>query len=89
MRQKICPVDVISLCEADGQIRPLRIRFMDENHNLIRLNVDHILRKDEIRYTGAESQFFLCKTTVDDREWLFRLKYTLRTHSWCITGKLY
>ena len=29
MGGKICPADVISLCEADGQIRPLRVRFLE------------------------------------------------------------
>lgn len=88
MTQRICPADVISLCEADGQIRPLRVRFMDEEQLYRRLDVDQILCRDEIRHTGAEAQLFLCRATVGEVSWLFELKYVLRSHSWFITGRL-
>ena len=87
--QGICPADVISLCEADGQIRPLRVRYMDEEQLYRRLDVDQVLRRDEIRHTGAESQLFLCRATVGDSSWLFELKYVLRSHCWYITGRIY
>ena len=32
----VCPVDVISVCSADGTIRPLRFRMEDEEHQLFR-----------------------------------------------------
>lgn len=89
MRQKICPADVISLCEADGQIRPLRVRFLDEEQSYRRMDIDRVLRRDEIRYIGAEAQIFLCNATVDGREWLFELKYVLRSHSWYMLGRYY
>lgn len=87
MRKRICPADVISLCEADGQIRPLRVRFLDEEQSYCRIDIEHILRRDEIRYVGAEAQLFLCKGTVAGRQWLFELKYAMRSHSWCICRK--
>ncbi len=89
MGQRICPADVISLCESDGQIRPLRVRYLDEEQIYRRLDIDRILRRDEIRYTGAEAQLFLCSTTVEGKTWLIQLKYVLRSHSWCITGRIY
>lgn len=88
MRQKTYPVDVISLCEADGQIRPLRIRFLDEEQTYRRLDIDKIIQKDEIRYTGAEAQIFFCETTVEDRICLLKLKYALRSHSWSMIGSI-
>lgn len=88
MVKTIQPVDVISLCEADGRIRPLRVRFMDEEQLYRKLDVEQILRQDEIRHTGAEAQLFLCRATVGDSSWLFELKYVLRSHSWFITGRL-
>ena len=32
MEQEIRPVDVISMCSADGQIKPLRLRMEDDAH---------------------------------------------------------
>ena len=40
MEQKICPVDVICVCSADGDIRPLRFRMENEAHQLIRVDID-------------------------------------------------
>lgn len=88
MKQIIQPVDVITLCEADGHIRPLRVRFMDEEQLYRKLDVEKILRQDEIRRTGAEAQLFLCRATVGDSVWLFELKYVLRSHSWFILDRL-
>ena len=37
------PVDVISMCSADGEIRPLRLRMEDEEHQLLRIDIDEIV----------------------------------------------
>ena len=38
MGDSIFPVDVISMCSADGDIRPLRLRMEDEEHQLLRID---------------------------------------------------
>ena len=43
MEQKICPVDVISVCSASGEIRPLRLRLEDEAHQLLRIDIDEVV----------------------------------------------
>ena len=89
MEQKICPVDVISMCSASGEIRPLRLRMEDEAHQLLRIDIDEIISTKEIQYVGIEATVFLCRATVRDKKWLFELKYTIRTHSWCMMRKVY
>lgn len=84
-----CPVDVISVCSADGAIKPLRLRMEDEDHQLLRVDIDEIINVKEIQYVGIEAHVFLCRATVRDKEWVFELKYTIRTHSWCIMRKVY
>ncbi len=88
MDQKICPVDVISMCSADGQIRPLRLRLEDEAHGLMRVDVDEVISVKQVQYVGIEALVFLCRATVENRRWLFELKYTIRTHTWCLTRKV-
>lgn len=83
------PVDVISMCTADGQIRPLRLRMEDEEHQLLRVDIDEIISMKPIQYVGIEAQIFLCKAMVKGKEWLFELKYTIRTHNWCIHRRVY
>ena len=83
MEQKICPVDVISICSADGQIRPLRLRMEDEEHSLLRVDIDEVISVKQIQYVGIEAFVYLCRAMVRDKQWLFELKYTVRTHTWC------
>ena len=83
------PVDVRSVCSADGQIRPLRLRMEDEEHQLLRVDIDEIISMKPVQYVGIEAQIFLCKAVVKGAEWLFELKYTIRSHSWSMVRMVY
>ena len=82
------PVDVISVCSAGGHIRPLRLRLEDEDHQLMRIDIDEVVSVKPIEYVGIEAQIFLCKAIVRGTQWLFELKYTIRTHSWCLYRRI-
>ena len=59
MQQKMCPVDVISVCSANGDIRPLRLRMEDEAHQLLRVDIDEVISSRKIQYVGIEAHIFL------------------------------
>ena len=83
------PVEVISHCSADGEIRPLRFRREDEAHQLLRIDIDEVISVKPIQYVGIEAQIFLCKAMVKGKQWMFELKYTIRTHNWCLFRRVY
>ena len=83
------PVDVISVCSANGDIKPLRLRMEDEEHQLLRVDIHEIVSVKPIQFVGIEAQIFLCKSIVQGKEWLFELKYTIRSHCWCWMRKVY
>ncbi len=85
----ICPVDVICAYSASGEIRPLRFRMEDEEHRLLRIDVDEVISCREVQYVGIEAQIFLCRAMVNGKKTLFELKYTIRSHSWCLLRKVY
>lgn len=89
MEQKICPVDVISVCSASGDIRPLRVRLENGQHQLLRIDIDEVISMKPVQFVGIEAQIFLCRATVDGEKWLFELKYTIRTHTWCLLRRVY
>ena len=89
MEFKNCPVDVIAMCSAAGNIRPLRLRIEDDHHQLLRIDIDEVISVKTIQYVGIEAHVFLCRATVGQREWVFELRYTIRTHSWCFLRKVY
>ena len=89
MEQKIYPVDVLSVCSAAGDIRPLRLRLEDEQHQLLRIDIDEIISMKPVQFVGIEAQIFLCRAMVEGKQWLFELKYTIRTHTWCFLRRVY
>ena len=89
MQQNICPVDMIAMHSANGDIHPLRFRMEDEQHQLLRIDIEEIISSKRVLYVGIEAQIFLCKATVQGRKWLFELRYTIRSHSWCLLRKVY
>lgn len=82
MGQTSCPVEVISVCNADGRIRPLRLRLSDESQQLRRIDILEILSTKDVSYVGIEAQVYLCRAMVEGQLWLFELKYMIRSHSW-------
>ena len=89
MERNICPVDVICVYSANGDIRPLRFRMEDEDHQLLRVDIDEIISCREVQYVGIEAHIFLCRAMVQGQKTLFELKYTIRSHSWCLLRKVY
>ena len=89
MDATMCPVDVISVCHADGCIRPLRLRLEDGHAEPVRIDIDEILKVTEIFHVGVEAHVFLCRAKPFGREMLFELKYTFRSHSWCLLRRIY
>ena len=75
------------VCSASGDIRPLRFRMEDEDHQLRRIIIDEIVNSRRIQYVGIEAKIFLCRATVEGKNTLFELKYTIRTHSWCLVSQ--
>lgn len=83
------PVDVISVCNADGSIKPLRLRMEDEEHQLLRIDIEEVISCKEVQYVGIEAHVFLCRAQVRGKESVFELKYTIRSHNWCLLRKVY
>ena len=83
------PVDVIAVCSTDGSIKPLRFRMEDEEHQLLRINIEEVISSKEIQYVGIEAYVFLCRATVRGKESVFELKYTIRSHNWQLMRKVY
>ena len=75
-------VDVISVCNAEGEIHPLRMQMVDETRQILRVHISEAKRVREITHVGAEALIFQCRACVYERELQFQLKYTFRSHTW-------
>lgn len=88
MERTIHPVDVIAVCSADGEIRPLRLRLEKEMGEPVRIDITDVLKVTEIPHVGAEAHVFLCRAKPYGREMLFELKYTFRSHCWTLLRRI-
>lgn len=75
-------VDVISICDAEGEIFPLRMQLVDENRQILRVRIQDAHVAERIQHVGVEAVIFHCRAQVHDRVLSFRLKYTYRSHRW-------
>ncbi len=82
-------VDVLCVCDAGGDIRPLRLRVEEADRSLLRVDIDEVVSVRQICHVGAESAIYLCRAAVHDRERLFELQYLFRSHSWKLLQSLY
>lgn len=89
MERTMYPVDVISVCTVDGCIRPLRLRLEEEMQEPVRIDIEDVLKVTEIPHVGVEANIFLCRARPHGKEMLFELKYTFRSHSWCLLRRIY
>ena len=83
------PVDVIAVCSSDGSIKPLRFRMEDEEHQLLRIDIEEVISSKEVQYVGIEAYVFLCRATVRGKESVFELRYMIRSHNWQLLRKVY
>lgn len=89
MENTIRPVDVISVCSAEGEICPLRLRIADGTQERLRIDIEEVVKAWEIPYTGAEAHIFQCRARAAGQELMLELKYTFRSHTWCLTRRIY
>lgn len=82
-------IDVITLCGADGEVRPLRIRAVEETGETIIGNVRQILVRKENKRVCIESILYLCRIELEGRNVVAELKFHIRSHSWYLTRRLY
>jgi len=89
MEAYMCPVDVISVCNAAGEIRPIRLQLCNAEEHKVRIDIEEVLSVKDIPYVGVEAHVFVCRAKAAGRSMTIELKYTFRSHTWCLLRRLY
>ena len=82
-------VDVIGVFQSDGNIHPLRMQFMDENRQMIRVNIESVIRCEHVTVVGAEAMIYICRANLWGQKCVFELKYSIRCHKWTLLRRLH
>jgi hypothetical protein len=83
------PVEMLSCCGTDGELRPLRFRFEAQDHTLHTVQITEQVDSRRVEYVGLEAFVYLCRAAIDGKERLFELKYTVRTHRWVLFREVF
>ncbi len=83
MPDAVRPVDVICVCSASGEIKPLRLQ-VEEEEGFLRGDIEEIVSVKQVPYVGAESYLYTCVVRLGSRRQLVELRYRIRTHKWTL-----
>ena len=83
------PIQVLSVCGADGKLQPLRFRFEDEAHQLHTVDILDVVDMRRTAHVGIDALSYLCKAELDGMHHLYELRYAIRSHRWDLARKLY
>ena len=82
-------IEMISVFATDGSITPLRFRLENEDHCLQTVAISQVVSMKQICFAGIDAIQYLCKAIVEEREKLFELRYTVKTHRWTLFRVVY
>ena len=83
------PVQMISVCETDGVMKPIRFRFEDEDNLLRTVSVKEVVNRTETNFIGIKMISFVCVTQHDGQEHMIELRYAVTEHKWCLFRTIY
>ncbi|MDO4732324.1 MAG: hypothetical protein Q4B50_02240 [Bacillota bacterium] len=83
------PIEMISICSVNGDLRPIRFRFEDESHHPRIVRIQEILSTKESLQLGIQSFLYLCHAVTGERDLLFELRYIVKSHSWVLYRIIY
>lgn len=78
------PIQMISVCDCDGRIRPIRFRFEDPDHCMRTVSIQEVVSEKEIQYVGIEAFAYVCRACMEGMQKMYELRYTVRTHKWVL-----
>ena len=83
------PIQAIVHCDSQGELRPLRFRYEDPQHQIHTVQIEQVTDSRKVEFVGIEAILYLCKAQVDGKEHLYELKYTVQTHKWVLFRQIY
>lgn len=78
------PVEVISNCDVQGKILPIKLRYEAEDYTICVSRITSVLYAQENNFAGNKTFDYCCRVMFEEREHLIELRYFIITHKWVI-----
>ncbi len=82
-------IEMISVCDRDGRLTPLRFRMEDESCGLQTVVIRRVVDIKLLKFGGMDVIQYLCKASQAEQDRLLELRYIVRTHCWNLSRVLY
>lgn len=78
------PIEVIAWFGSNGDLRPLRFKYIDKKEEKSIVVVSSIIDVETTCRAGQEAIVFTCESVVNDLQRVYQLRYTLSNHTWVL-----
>ncbi len=82
------PIQMVSAFSTQGEIKPLRFRYEDPEHQIITVDVGKVIARKEMTIGKGGSLIYTCESEIDDTKRMYELRYEIGTHKWVFSGRL-
>lgn len=78
------PIEMIAWFKADGSIKPIKFRVLDEDEQYKVVVIDQVVSVDKEKFAGNIMYLFRCQSQFGEEERLFEVKYEVDTCKWML-----
>lgn len=83
------PVQLVSVFSTLGEITPKWFRYEEEEHGVVKVDIDEIVSFKEINFVGIKMIQYICKARINERNRMFELRYEINSHKWTFHQMIY
>lgn len=84
MKVIVRPIEMICLFKLDGEPRPLRFRYKDDDESYKVIKIDKIFNKKLEKIAGYETIIFRCQSLINGIQKVFEIRFELKTNKWIL-----
>ena len=89
MEQGMQPVEMLTVCGADGTLQPVRFRYETPEHETRTMHILEIVCTKPLSHVGIPAILYVCKVRQGEQEHLLELKYMVQAHRWVLFRVIY
>lgn len=78
------PIEVISYCDMQGNIKPMKFRFQDDDNCWINVKVDKIMKRDIEKLAGYKMLVYTCVSNIEGVQKIYELKCEIDSSKWLL-----
>ncbi|GAB6087833.1 hypothetical protein [Alkaliphilus crotonatoxidans] len=76
------PIEILTKFDPEGNGRPVRFRFLNEDDEYTIIKVDRVIKRELDKFAGNTMIKYTCETCIQGEIKLFELRHEINTSKW-------